>query len=242
MYYGHQKTRQMARSILPSKAPRMASKAKKSINRKYRRHYRQFSGDIETFDREHWHHQRNRERLELRLRRRDADKLSHFERWAVRVTADIRQEDRLSTMRRLLPDGLIGRHALSHLEVLDEFDTNPLRRRYRQPTKSRPHLNRQQLARRLHEIAADPEQLSQLNRALTTAHRTPTVSVTKIDDWGRRYTETQTVGSTPPPLLRHPSDVGQFLSTTYAAAKARQPGARHPEWLAAVKRFVAFCQ
>jgi hypothetical protein len=53
--------------------------------------------------------------------RRAADKLNHFERWAVRSTMDIPVPNRLSHLRSVLPDGLIGDHAVSHLRWIDEI-------------------------------------------------------------------------------------------------------------------------
>jgi len=40
--------------------------------------------------------------------RRAADKLNHFERWAIEVTKHLPLEDRLGHMRAVLPRGLIG--------------------------------------------------------------------------------------------------------------------------------------
>ena len=58
---------------------------------------------------------RREDRMGLRRvvwRRRGADKLNHFIRWAKRRTAHLPVESRLSKMRAVLPDGLIGEHAL----------------------------------------------------------------------------------------------------------------------------------
>ena len=62
--------------------------------------------------------------------RRAADKVGPLMRWAERKVetdpelADASFEERLAHFRRLLPEGLIGRHALFHLEwVLDEERT-----------------------------------------------------------------------------------------------------------------------
>jgi hypothetical protein len=239
VYYGRSKARQMARSILPSKAPRMARDTKKAINRKHRRQYRQLAADPELLDSRYWHHQCNWERLELRSDRRAADKLAHFERWAARVTKGMRKEDRLSAMRSLLPEGLIGEHALSHLRFLPEFDIDPLRRSYQNPVRRLPQLSRQQLTQALRRVAADPEQLADLNGRMAKAHRTARIKQVKSDQWGRQYAEYEPLGFTQPPPLAKPNDVGRFLSACYRAAKIREAGQRHPEWLQTVKRFVA---
>ena len=78
--------------------------------------------------------------------RRTADKLHHFERWAVKVTKEIPQESRLSFMRAQLLEGPIGEHALLHLRFLDDLSLDrrsgyakhyPLDRRsgYGQPSR-----------------------------------------------------------------------------------------------------------
>lgn len=54
--------------------------------------------------------------------RRAADKLNHFERWAIEVTKDLAADDRLGHMRALLPRGLIGNHAMSHLRHRPEIN------------------------------------------------------------------------------------------------------------------------
>ena len=47
---------------------------------------------------------------------RGRDKLNHFMRWAIAATADLPIEDRLPNLQAMLPDGLVGRHAMSHLQ------------------------------------------------------------------------------------------------------------------------------
>lgn len=53
--------------------------------------------------------------------RRTYDKVAPFERWAVAVTAHLEPSDRLDAMREVVPPGLMGRHALSHIDFLDHF-------------------------------------------------------------------------------------------------------------------------
>lgn len=65
--------------------------------------------------------------LEMRhvvWRRRAADKVNPFQRWARAVTADLPREQRLTHVRGVLPQGLIGEHALSHLSRDEHFE-NP---------------------------------------------------------------------------------------------------------------------
>jgi hypothetical protein len=63
--------------------------------------------------------------------RRAADKLNHFERWAVAATRDLPLEERLGALRATLPRGLIGDHAVSHLRALPEIDPVTAARRAR---------------------------------------------------------------------------------------------------------------
>jgi len=62
--------------------------------------------------------------------RRGGDKLAHFQRWAIATTKDMPIENRLSYLRTVLPDGLIGDHAMSHLRDLPELNPHPRWRRY----------------------------------------------------------------------------------------------------------------
>lgn len=124
------KSRDMARSILPSRA--RSTTAHLALTRRANRHAigQQLSymrrGD--RADQEDWDDRWNlraypdKEIAMIVQWRRGADKLNHFERWAVQVTKALPVEDRLAHMRAMLPGGLIGDHALSHLRRLPELD------------------------------------------------------------------------------------------------------------------------
>ncbi|HWL36525.1 MAG TPA: hypothetical protein VNQ77_10040 [Frankiaceae bacterium] len=123
------KRRDMARSILPSTSRESA----KDIARIKRAHRRRIAQHLHVGNGvpEDWDDAldavdlRAYPDIEIRQQvqwRRSADKLNHFQRWAVRVTRDIRQEDRLSGLAATLPRGLIGDHAVSHLYDLPELD------------------------------------------------------------------------------------------------------------------------
>jgi hypothetical protein len=124
------KSRHMARSILPSRA--RSTTAHLVLTRRANRHaITQSLSYIRRGDRadqEDWD-----ERSDLRSYpdkeiamivrwRRGADKLNHFERWAVQVTKPLPVEDRLGHMRAMLPAGLVGDHAMSHLRRLPELN------------------------------------------------------------------------------------------------------------------------
>jgi hypothetical protein len=134
------KRHDMARSILPSSRRSGARNDKRNESQRYRR---TVNNIINTFDmanvddydafhadmveNETWH---KRNVKELVSSRRDGDKINPVQVWAVAVTKDMRIEDRTSYMRGILPDNLIGRHALSHIENLDEFEVPDSSRRY----------------------------------------------------------------------------------------------------------------
>ncbi|MCO4745256.1 MAG: hypothetical protein KC912_10750 [Proteobacteria bacterium] len=63
-------------------------------------------------------------------RRRAADKLNPFIRWAKARTANLPVESRISRMRSVLPDGLIGEHAVSHLEWDAHFRVGHVHERF----------------------------------------------------------------------------------------------------------------
>ncbi len=128
------KSRDMARSILPSRAGSTTAHLaltrranRRAIAQKLSYIRRSDGADQEDSD----------ERSDLRAYpdieiamivrwRRGADRLNHFERWAVQVTKHLPVEDRLGHMRAMLPGGLIGDHAMSHLRRLPELNPDYL--------------------------------------------------------------------------------------------------------------------
>lgn len=130
MIYGKEKVRQMARSILPSRRGRTAKENLRAIEQRHRamvkrelRLIDEVGEPRDCFD----PHCDPQYEVAFEVReRRDADKLSHFEKWAVHTTKDIPDpRERVVKMRAMLPKGLIGDHAMTHLENYDEFRTNP---------------------------------------------------------------------------------------------------------------------
>jgi hypothetical protein len=128
------KSRDMARSILPSRA--RSTSAHLALTRRANRHaIRQRLSYIRRggrADQEDWDERSNLRaypdiEIAMIVRwRRGADKLNHFERWAVQVTKALPFEDRLGHMRAMLPAGLIGDHAMSHLRRLPELNSDYL--------------------------------------------------------------------------------------------------------------------
>jgi hypothetical protein len=64
-------------------------------------------------------------RYEVRARR-EADKLAPLTRWAVASTRDMPPIDRLPYLASVLPQNLIGAHALSHLQWEKELNPDRL--------------------------------------------------------------------------------------------------------------------
>lgn len=189
--YGHNKVRTMVRSILPSTARRSAKKDKDHVHRSNRRasthrlaHYKGPQSYVidefedSNYDFEFWTEIKDFGYGEIIYDRRAHDKLAHFEMWAYQRTKHLRPEDRLSKMRGLLPPGVIGEHALSHLDFLEppnyeaplwrrNFDEAMLPRRLH--TSYSGHWRRQNKERwtrwleALRPIAEDPHKLRELN-------------------------------------------------------------------------------
>jgi hypothetical protein len=124
------KSRDMARSILPSRA--RSTTAHLALTRRANRHaigqQLSYIRRGQRADQEDWDSRgdlRAYPDIEIAMIvrwRRGADKLNHFERWAVQVTKPLPVEDRLGHMRGMLPGGLIGDHAMSHLRRLPELN------------------------------------------------------------------------------------------------------------------------
>ena len=125
MIHGDDKAKEMARSILPSRW-RGAPKSRAFIHRSVRRQVGQ-SLRLLTVDPGKWDDGVEfGEEAELEVgtfvsRRRGADKLNHFERWAVERTRELPKVERLGHLRGLLPRGLIGEHAMTHLKQRPEL-------------------------------------------------------------------------------------------------------------------------
>ena len=116
----NEKARDMARSVLPSTARKSARQARASIHGRERARLRaelhalRVAGDPDDFE-------------EMVDDRRGADKVGPLLAWAERLVARdpvlgaATPEDREAHFRKVLPPGLIGNHAISHLRwVLDD--------------------------------------------------------------------------------------------------------------------------
>ncbi len=121
------KAREMGRSILPSKR-RRAHQEQHRLSRRRRHHDRQVLKRMHR-DGVEWDDvedhlippKLDRDMKWLVQDRRDADHLNHFYRWSEAVTESLEPRDRLAVIRAILPEGLIGQHAISHLEMREHF-------------------------------------------------------------------------------------------------------------------------
>ena len=135
--YGSAKHRTMARSVLPAnaRARKAARKAKRRVHGAVRAaergllavapHDDAFDERIpRALDAQHGAHDGVRSVVG---RRRAADKVGPLIRWAVANADELGPEptERIAKLRTLLPDGLIGAHALAHLAWEPAFDPTP---------------------------------------------------------------------------------------------------------------------
>jgi hypothetical protein len=162
-----EKLQEMIRSILPSRA-RVSARAEKAANRRgVRRSVRQalHSEDAEetpvdlTADANQWMAVWNR---------RSADKLNHFMRWCEALTEGLSDSEAVDFVRGILPDNLIGDHALSHWEAYCRYGRGkagkvPRREQRARMLQSFYDRTRNRLRAAMHE---DPDFLGNLNARL----------------------------------------------------------------------------
>lgn len=258
--YGDNKKRDMARSILPS-TKKGGQKDRRRIHKRARTHERALMGDCESEESDFCsvEKSRNLETRNFREERRFKDKVGPFSRWAERSTLSIPQENRLSYLKSIVPDSLIGEHAVSHVEWKDHFE-NPVVREVREARYSNnsKHYNktgeREQLARFIQELLQEPEGHALINARLKKSHKTAR----------KHYADgtTKKVGALNARTLKGIHDVDAFLgdlfkalvtSTEFSredleplyhsrvlfgkdAGAFRAPtGIGHPEWLEALR-------
>lgn len=122
----------MARSLLPSRW-RAAGQAKAKARRASRRQVAQVMAalveDPSAWDDEVGAYETSDRQVRTVVSwRRSADKVNPFIRWATATTAALPKESRLQHLRGVLPKGVIGAHALTHLARVEAFDRSPRRR------------------------------------------------------------------------------------------------------------------
>ncbi len=127
MIYGKDKAIEMARSLLPSTRGKGAKDSKNIIKRTARHNIREelhmvaidpdYYDDCSTDFNAYPEH----ELREVVYDRRGGDKTHPFERWAEAITKGVEQDSRLTFVKSLVPEGVIGDHAISHLKWKDHF-------------------------------------------------------------------------------------------------------------------------
>ena len=219
--YGAAKQRDMARSILPS-TKKGGQEDRRRVHKRARTAERALMGcawedDEADLDFDTVEHTRSHDTRNMVEERRYKDKVGPFSRWAVRVTENLPQEDRLSYLRSLVPDTLIGEHAVSHVEWQDHF-MPPAEKAIREERfannahyypAAREKAEREELTLLVRAWLNKPEGHARLNRAMKKAHRT---TYHHYKD-GRRA-----VGPTSPRTLQGVHDVEAFIDALYAAA------------------------
>ncbi|MEZ5321373.1 MAG: hypothetical protein R2698_04740 [Microthrixaceae bacterium] len=130
----NEKARDMARSVLPSTARKGARSMRAHIHGRERAHERQLLRDLrdcpDPDDYDAWlglSDDHRRDVADMVQNRRSADKVGPLLRWAERTVerrvdlAGASPADREVYFRKILPPGLIGNHAITHLRwMLDD--------------------------------------------------------------------------------------------------------------------------
>lgn len=171
--------------------------------------------------------------------RRSYDKVAPLMRWAPKVTEGAPKE-RLTQLRAMMPPTTIGRHAVTHVQFLKEFDAEKEIReaKYASERKRRygkSYLQdgyRVQLLRKL--LTETPYLHKKLNQALQRKHSTLYRSVPDPKAYGGMRTERY--GSLYARKLLGIHDVKEFLAALHKAQYSREDA--HPEWMLALDAFL----
>ncbi|NBD13776.1 hypothetical protein [Corallococcus silvisoli] len=221
MIHSDEKVLQMARSLLPSKNREAARKERAVANRAARREARR---ELETWLRygdmeadappnAPW----RKGEIELMVYgRRAADKVAPFIRWATARTRDMPHQAREGYVRGILPPGVIGRHAWSHLRQENAFtDPNEIeasREHWRYQRLRVLKRERREMADALRELLLQPEGLDTLNLFLRDC--------TAL--WASRPSRLAWIRGMPPPPPRPlygPHDLYPFLDSIKLEAR-----------------------
>lgn len=224
--YGTAKKRDMARSILPS-TKRNGQEDRRRVHKSARTHERALMGfaedewrdeeaddltppDFAGVERKRVHDTKNMVDM-----RRYKDKVGPFSRWAERVTQDIPQENRLSYLRSLVPDTLIGEHAVSHVRRNEHFrdpaESANNHRHYPSP-KEQEQTERDRLVEQVRACLPKYGEHARLNRALKQAHQTRFLYFADAPF-------SEQVGPKSPRTLQGVHDVEAFVDALYTASR-----------------------
>ncbi len=260
--WGANKKRDMARSILPS-TKKGGQKDRRRIHKRVRASSRsEMLEDPEEADFSSGELLRNHETRGFVDERRLKDKTGPFMRWAERSTLEIRQEDRLSHIRALVPEGLIGEHAVSHVEWKDHFEDPVVSALKKERFANNANYytkedERADFSHGIRKLLNTPKGHSQINHALKKSH---VVSVLYYADGTQKQ-----IGPEYARTLKGIHDVDSFLEDLYRASRGEMKLSRealdpkfharvqygkdagafwipsessHPEWLEALRNFL----
>ncbi|MBJ6765644.1 hypothetical protein JGU66_33235 [Myxococcaceae bacterium JPH2] len=126
MLYGDEKSFEMSRSLLPSTARQEARQRRARVSRANRRESRLRMARVlrdEAFaeDCSELSLDSSREMAFVVSDRRHSDKVNPFIHWAIERTRDIPRDSRRTLVRSLVPPGVIGFHAVFHLQSESHF-------------------------------------------------------------------------------------------------------------------------
>jgi len=229
MDYGDAKVKTMAESLLPSRRRKGAREDKQLAHRHHRRQVAERLGQLRWYDYDDLvpsvTHGDSRRINEIRWERRAADNTSAVERWAEALTKDVPKGARVAFMKRLLPDNLIGRHALTHLDFLDRDVDHRRWRAEREQSRRRQVGELTEIVERLIGIGAHAE----INIAIKRAHRAGHTRSRYDRSVGTRIEwEEQKDCCAKPVLLAGSHDIDAFV--------LRVTHTEHTEWADAIKK------
>lgn len=177
----NEKLRDIGRSVLPARGRKGWRAGKRAIHHRNRQQTRAALQDwadaIDPYDCEALTYDYSHEINSLVRERRLSDNLTVIMRWA---EATIRQHPEITEdyetcyhyFKRILPDNLAGRHALSHLKDCEGFPEDPawpLRYQYRRSNEDwaeRQQRERDRLVAKCYDILVSPRAHRRFNRAL----------------------------------------------------------------------------
>jgi hypothetical protein len=244
MVHGEEKARDMARSLLPSTGRKAARKVRACIHRAARRGARlealRFEHDPEAFQEAPGPARTSDFKIGYMVqRRRQADKLNPFLRWAAAVTRELPRESRMSHVQGLLPKGVIGEHAVSHMGSDPAFETPSERARREALWGRRPQaewMDRGAQAELLRTVLQAPGGHRAFNHWLRA--RAQPLLFSQHDE-RRRFQ-----GTTPIRMLLGAHDVLPFLDELgeyvrwFGGRRAWQPRYSHSEAFGAMEMFL----
>lgn len=131
--YGDAKRRDMARSVLPSRRRKGAREEKRYVHHQVRTRIRNliaqenWDDDSDLYGLDPQRNKRYQGIKQVVRDRRGADNLGPLMRWAEAKADEMGDtpQERYAAMRAMLPPNLIGWHAMTHIDTLDEYNVNP---------------------------------------------------------------------------------------------------------------------